>query len=149
MLGIVAFDGVRCICPSAQPPAPPPISQIRRFVENRGGARAYCSLLPPEFSAKRLRSYGRKINHQPYYTTKSLPNLTTYQTTDWTGGKKYIKGSMRENLRGSMAREDIYKVARAPITCTSPNSKRLPKYPPTNIAFPTSNYSKILQGKSS
>ena len=88
MLGIVAFGAF-----AHQPHhALPLISQIRRFVENRGGAHAYCSLLPPEFSAKRLRAYGRraysrKINHQLYYTTKSLPNLTAYQITDWVSGK--------------------------------------------------------------
>jgi hypothetical protein len=37
---------------------------------------------------------------------------------------------MRKNLRGSMAREDIYKIARALSRDTSPSSKRLPKYPP-------------------
>ena len=35
-----------------------------------------------------------------------------------------------KNLRGSMAREDIYKMARALSRDTSPSSKRLPKYPP-------------------
>ena len=34
-----------------------------------------------------------------------------------------------------MAREDIYKVARALSRDTSPSSKRLPKYPPTNILY--------------
>jgi hypothetical protein len=37
---------------------------------------------------------------------------------------------VRKNLRGSMTREDIYKVARALSRDTSPSSKRLPKYPP-------------------
>jgi hypothetical protein len=31
-----------------------------------------------------------------------------------------------------MAREDIYKMARALSRDTSPSLKRLPKYPPTN-----------------
>ena len=34
---------------------------------------------------------------------------------------------MRKNVRGSMAREDIYKMARALSRDTSPSSKRLPK----------------------
>jgi hypothetical protein len=37
------------------------INQTLRGEQER--ARAYCSLLPPNFSAKRLRAYGRKINY--------------------------------------------------------------------------------------
>ena len=37
------------------------------------------------------------------------------------------------SVRGSMTREDIYKMARALSRDTSPSSKRLPKHhPPTN-----------------
>jgi len=46
-----------------------------------GGTRTHCSLL---LSAKRLRAYGRKINHQTYYTTKSLPNLTAFSTSNYS-----------------------------------------------------------------
>ena len=42
---------------------------------------------------------------------------------------------MRKNLRGLMTREDIYKMARALSRDTSPSSKRLPKYPPTNTFY--------------
>ena len=37
--------------------------------------------------------------------------------------------SMRKNLKGSMTREDIYKMARALSRDTSPSLKTLPKYP--------------------
>ena len=53
------------------------------------------------------------------------------QAGDWSGGND-IYDALRKNLRGSMAREDIYKMARALLCDTSPSLKRLPKYLPTN-----------------
>ena len=80
MLGIVALGGVQCICPVS-----PTTSTAPYLINQREGgeARAYCSLLSPGFSVKRLRAYGRKINHQIYCTAKSLPNLTTFSTSNY------------------------------------------------------------------
>jgi hypothetical protein len=64
MLDTVALGGVRCVYPSA-PTAPYLINQTLRG-EQGGGARAYCSLLPPEFSAKGPKACGRKITNVCY-----------------------------------------------------------------------------------
>ena len=45
-----------------------------------------------------------------------------------------------EESKGLDGREDIYKMARAMSRDTSPSSKRLPKYPPTNTFYLSSNY---------
>jgi len=135
MLGIVAFGCVRCICPLAPP-------------ENRGRARAYYSLLPPEFSAKLT-------------VAKSTTNLTTLpnhcQTLlpirPLTGlAENIYKRLYERESKGSMGKEDIYKVARALSHDPSRARHELKDCPstlPTNTTFSTSNHPKILQGKSS
>ena len=69
----------------------PPFSLVAYLINQtlrgeQGGST--CVLLPitPWILCEASES-SRSQNHQLYYTTKSLPNLTAYQTTDWTGGK--------------------------------------------------------------
>ena len=62
-----------------------------------------------------------------------------YVSDHWLGWRKtYIRCSMRKNLRGSMAREDIYKVAHALSRAPRGAQRDCLSNPPTNSIYYTS-----------
>ena len=78
----------------AKPSGLSPYLINQTLAENGGGGRHVraAPYTPLKFSVEGLRAYGCKINYQIYYTTKSLPNLTTFPTSN------YFKNNTRYKL---------------------------------------------------